>query len=54
MICSGHSRTLLLEDTVVELERWMKDDDTDNKIALWIPKYILLRNTQALSSFLNL
>ena len=53
MVCPGHSRTLLLKQEVDKLERWMHDNDTDNKIAFWIPKYILLRNTRALSSFSN-
>ena len=54
MICLGHSRILLLKDEVVDLERWMHNNNTSNKISFWIPKYILLRNTCVLSSFPNL
>ena len=32
----------------------MHNNDTDNKNAFWILKYILLRNPRALSSFPNL
>ena len=31
----------------------MRNNNTDNAIAFWIPKYILLRNTRALSTFPN-
>ena len=54
MVCPGHSRTLLLKQEVEDLERWMRNNNTDSAIAFWIPKYILLRNTRALSSFPNL
>ena len=54
MICPGHSRTLLLKEQVGKLEHWMNKNDTGTEIAFWIPKYMSLRSTQALSSFTNL
>ena len=54
MISPSPSRTLLLKQEVDELERWMDDNDTENKIVSWIPKFILLRNTRALSFITNL
>ena len=54
MVCPGHSRTLLLKQEVEDLERWMRNNNTDSAIAFWIPKCILLRNTRALSYFPNL
>ena len=54
MRCAGHSRTLLLKDQVKQLENWLIYNNTSPEITFWIPKYLLLRNVRALSSFTNL
>ena len=38
MVCPGHSRTLLLKQEVDDLERWMRNNNTDNALAFWISK----------------
>ena len=54
MMCPSRSRTALLKETVEDLERWMKKSELAREIKLWVPKYILMRNMQTLSSFKGL
>ena len=54
MRCPGHLQTLLVKEQVDGLECWMAKNETDGDIAFWIPKFILMRNARALSSFPNL
>jgi hypothetical protein len=43
LLCPSKDRTQLLIDNVDELEKWLeKDDSTDQDLAYWIPKYILM------------
>jgi len=42
--CPSVDRTQLLIDNVDELGKWLeKDSSTDQELAHWIPKYILVR-----------
>jgi hypothetical protein len=44
MLCPSEDRTQLLIDNADELEKWLeKDGSTDQELAYWIPKYILMR-----------
>jgi hypothetical protein len=44
LFCPSEDRTQLLIDNADELEKWLeKDGSTDQELAYWIPKYILMR-----------
>jgi hypothetical protein len=44
LLCPSEDRTQLLIDNADELETWLeKDGSTDQELAYWIPKYILMR-----------
>ncbi len=44
LLCPSEDRTWLLIDNADELEKWLeKDGSTDQELAYWIPKYILMR-----------
>ena len=44
LLCPSEDRTQLLIDNVDELEKWLeKDGSTDQELAYWLPKYILMR-----------
>ncbi len=43
LLCPSKDRTQLLIDNADELEKWLeKDGSTDQDLAYWIPKYILM------------
>ncbi len=43
LLCPSEDRTQLLIDNADELEKWLeKDGSTDQELAYWIPKYILM------------
>ena len=43
-ICPSDARTSLLEESVRDLERWMNlNDNTNNELCYWLPKYIRAR-----------
>ena len=43
LLCPSEDRTWLLIDNADELEKWLeKDGSTDQELAYWIPKYILM------------
>ena len=50
----SHSRTTLLHEQVEDFVRWIESNDTSSEVSFWVSKYILLRNTQKLSSFANI
>ena len=54
MKCPSHSRTQLIKEQVEEWEQCMSNSETDPAITFWIPKYILMQNAKALSTFTNL
>jgi len=44
LLCPSEDRTQLLIDNADELEKWLKkDSSTDQELAYWLPKYILMR-----------
>jgi hypothetical protein len=44
LLCPSEDRTQLLIDNADELEKWLeKDGSTDQELAYWIPKYILMQ-----------
>ncbi len=50
-ICPSEARTSLLEESVRELERWMRhNDNTHSEILYWVPKYIRARGRIPFSS----
>ena len=47
LLCSSKDRTQLLIDNADKLEKWLeKDGSTDQDLAYWIPKYILMRGNK--------
>jgi len=47
VLCPSEDRTQLLLDNAAELEKWLeKDGSTDQDLAYWIPKYILMRGNK--------
>ena len=47
LLCPSEDITQLLIDNVDELEKWIeKDGSTDQELAYWIPKYILMWNNK--------
>ncbi len=48
LLCPSEDRTQLLIDNADELEKWLeKDGSTDQELAYWIPKYILMRGDKS-------
>ena len=49
-LCPDEDRTKLFLESTDELDIWMaKDNKTNNELAFWIPKYILMRGTKRMS-----
>jgi hypothetical protein len=47
LLCISKDRTQLLIDNADKLEKWLeKDGSTDQNLAYWIPKYILMRGNK--------
>ncbi len=47
LLCPSEDRTQLLIDNADELGKWLeKDGSTDQELAYWIPKYILMRGNK--------
>jgi len=47
LLCPSEDRTQLLIDNADELEKWLeKDGNTDQELAYWLPKYILMRGNK--------
>jgi hypothetical protein len=47
LLCPSEDRTQLLIDNADELEKWLeKDGSTDQDLAYWIPKYILMQGNK--------
>jgi len=47
MLCPDADRTRLLKEQVEKLQEWLlKDNNTDEELAYWIPKYLLMRGTR--------
>ncbi len=47
VLCPSEDRTQLLLDNADELEKWLvKDGSTDQDLANWIPKYILMQGNK--------
>jgi len=47
MLCPDSDRTRLLKEQVGNLHDWLvKDNNTDEELAYWIPKYLLTRGTK--------
>ena len=46
-VCPDEDRTRLFQEEVGKLEEWMHQrDNTDEELAYWIPKYLLLRGSR--------
>ena len=52
--CPDHARTRLLHDLTDELLAWMDSHHSHEELTYWMGKFILLRNTRTLFSFLQL
>ena len=49
-LCPDKDRTRLFLESTEELDIWMdKDNKTNDELAFWIPKYILMRGTKRMS-----
>ena len=47
MQCPDADRTRLLKEQVEKLQEWLlKDNNTDEELAYWIPKYVLMRGNR--------
>jgi hypothetical protein len=47
LLCPSEDRTQLLIDNTDELEKWLaKDGSTEQELAYWIPKYILIQGNK--------
>ena len=50
MLCSNAERTRLLKEQVGKLQEWLvKDNNTAEELAYWIPKFILMGGTRPLA-----
>jgi len=55
LLCPSEGRTQLLIDNADELGKWLeKDGSTDQELAYWIPKYILMRGDKPFEDMGNM